>query len=190
MKPKRQGKHDRLTYGGGAVAKEEMAIDHAMAPFDRAARAADETWGTDRLIEMVSPETAVKFGEALAKMNEAISANDPEAVAFRAAVCVRGYAAMDAEARRLGHTPPSSGVIVYDLDGWVFGVLPDGRLWRQAEQEHPGLRVYTIREVGLLLRASEANVPLLDSIKSSFPGAEVVAIRKKREPLIDDEINF
>lgn len=187
MTPRRR--YDRIL-DGGSPSRDEMAVDYAVAPFGRRVEEADRTWGVDALVTLVSPETAAKYGRTLASLNAAIDAGDAERAADRAAACVRGMDAMDKEARAQGHVPPSSGVIVHDLDGWRFGVLPDPALWRIAEQEHPGLRIYTIRELGVLARAAEDNHPLLTAVKTEFPGATVTDIRKRRGPVPDDEIPF
>jgi hypothetical protein len=186
MKPLRQRKHDRITYGGAP--RDEMAVDHAIAPFDRRAREADATWGTDRLVALVAPETAARYGRTLASLNDAIAAHDAVRAADRASACIRGMDALDAEARSLGHEPPKSGVIVCDLDGWTFGVLPDPDLWRIAEAEHPGLRIYTIRELGVLARAAEQGHPGLADVKDAFPGAEIKRMRERLPA--HDEIPF
>jgi hypothetical protein len=188
MKPLHQRKHDRITWGG-SPSRDTIAADHAVAPFDRVSREMEATWGIDRLATLVSPDTAAKFGRTLGSLNAALDANDPERVADRAAACIRGLQAMDREARTLGHVPPSSGVIVHELDGWKFGLLPDHALWRQAEAEHSGLPIYTLREIGVLLQAAEGNHPLLAATREAFPGSEVVAVRKQRRgPVPDDEI--
>lgn len=188
MKPLRQRKHDRLLNVSDTT-RDEMAVDHAVAPFDRAVRESDRIWGTDRLPELVSPETAAKYGRTVSSLNAAITANDAERVADRAAACIRGLAAMDAEARSAGHQPLRSGVIVGDLDGWRFGILPDMEMWTVAEQEHPGLPCYSLREIGLLIRAAEGNHPLMEAARQAFPGSEIVAIRPQRSgPPPNDEI--
>jgi hypothetical protein len=187
MKPRRERKHDRLHWG--AQSPETLAVDHALAPFDRAANEANRTWGIDRLVELVSPETAAKFGGVIARLNEAIDANDPDRVAAYVGTAIRGYAALDAEARRLGHTPPIPHVIETDVDGHHFGVLVDNADVERVRTERPTLRLYTLREVSIALRMLEdAGVA---AIKDAFPaGAEVVAYRPRPKFDGDDEIPF
>jgi hypothetical protein len=42
--------------------------------------AMDKKWGVDRLVELVSPDMAERYGAAMAKLNAAIDARDPEQV--------------------------------------------------------------------------------------------------------------
>jgi hypothetical protein len=60
-------------------------------------------WGCERLPSLVAPATASLFGSAKAKLDAAIQANDPQEVARRAAVMIRGWSKMDAEATERGH---------------------------------------------------------------------------------------
>lgn len=183
-------RYDRIL-DGGSPSRDEIAVDHALAPFDRKVRESEAVWGIDRLPSLVSPDMAGKYGRTLASLNAAIDAGDAERAADRASACIRGMEAMDREARSAGHTPPASGVVVHDLDGWRFGVLLDPDLWRIAEAEHPGLRIYTVRELGILARAAEDGHPLIASAKDAFPGAAIVDIRERRkQPPHDDPIPF
>ena len=167
-RPSRQKLGDRLTTPDARAA--EIACDHAIAPFDRAATQADRTWGIDRLPELVSPETAAKYGSALAKLNAAIAANDPDDCAARAAVCIRGMAAMDAEARAAGHTPMPSGFWMYEQDGNQIVIAREMRDWPLIEKLHPGVPIFSMREV---FNALEAYGQTVIAVKEHFPGAEV-----------------
>lgn len=183
--PRRQRKGDRLISPGATP--DEIRCDFALAPFDKAARDAERVWGIDRLPALVSPETAVKFGSAMAKLNAAIDANDAAEVATRAAVCTRGLAAMDAEARAAGHAPQMPQAWQVDVGGRVCAILSDADLWPAYTAANPGVRTYTLREVGLAL---EHYGNIVASVKDTFPGAEIAAVRK-RTPLekeLDDEI--
>src|SRR6056300_584252 len=100
QRPKRQKKSDRILHSGQT--QNQIMTDYAVAPFDRKAEEMDEKWGIDRLVELVSAETAAKYGSAMAKFNDAIDAGDPSVTAARAQVCIRGMDAMDAEAAAAG----------------------------------------------------------------------------------------
>ena len=186
-RPRFQRKHDRIA-NPGQTTREQIAVDHALAPFDRAAREMDTRWGIDRLPEMVSPETAARYGRTLGSLNAAIDAEDVETAHDRAAACIRGMKAMDAEAVALGHCPDAAPVVV--LDGFDFGILLDDRQWRKAEKQHPGLRLYSLRELAVLAQAAEGNHPLMAPVKDAFPGATVKAVRSKLEKELGDEIPF
>ena len=89
-------KEDPLFWSG--ITAEELACDKAAAPFDEAIRQMDAKWGIGRLVANVSPETAAKWGSALAKLNAAIAARDVDETVARVGVLLRGLTAMDAEA--------------------------------------------------------------------------------------------
>jgi len=155
-RPKRQKKSDRLMYAG--IRKEEMMCDMAVAPLDRLAEQMDATWGTDRLPELVSPETAAKYGSAMARLNAALAENDPAEVQLRAEVVMRGLTAMDAEARKLGATAASTDVWEVELNGEVVGIMRDGRNWKAIKAQRPDLRLVTLREVAVALQAYDQTV--------------------------------
>lgn len=186
-RPARQRKHDRLTWGGQTT-REELAIDFAVAPFDRKAREMDRRWGVDRLPELVSPETAAKFGRTMASLNAAIDTNDAERAADRAAACVRGLDAMEREAQQLGHEPLEPPVEIVDVEGWRFGLLLDDRLWKRAAEANPGLRLYTVRELAVLALAGKANHPLMGAAKDAFAGAKIERVTIGNQP--EDEVPF
>ena len=70
--------------------KEQIMVDMAVVAFDRTAGEMDRKWGIDRLVDLVTPDIAIKYGQALARMNEAISDGSDCALAQRRANdCVR-----------------------------------------------------------------------------------------------------
>lgn len=172
--PRRQ-KFDRLL--NPAVSSEELTCSYAVAPFDEAALAQDRKWGIDRLPTLVSVETARKYGAALGQLNAAIEAGDPEMVAHKAGVCVRGLAAMDAEAEAAGAPKADARVIEYDLDGWVIGIMADDRAWQAIQAVRPDLKLFSLREVALALKA--VNTPAVNAVKEAFPGARMTAVNAK-----------
>lgn len=196
-RPKFQRKADPLFFGGAKP--REIACDYALAPFDRRAREMDRRWGVDRLPGLVPSDMAAKYGSALGKLNAAIDAQDVAEIQRRADVCIRGMVAMDKAATDAGHKPAEPQVIEYDLDGWIFGIMPDDRTWQTEQAARPDLRMYTMREVGLALKALEDSGGLFAAAKA-IPGAEVVRIGphggseetvEKPEPKVyDDDIPF
>lgn len=181
-------KSDRLLNPGAS--KDEVRCDLATAPLDRVARDMERKWGVDRLPELVSPETAEKWGSALAKLNAAIDACDPTAVVERVNVCLRGYDAMDAEARAAGHRPSDPEIWEYEFEGRKFGIIADGREWPAAYAKRPGLTIYSMREVAIALYASEAANPVIEAVKQNFPGGYISDIRPLEKRSIEDPIPF
>lgn len=189
-RPRRQRKGDRLLNPGTSQA--EIRCDYALAPLDRLALDMDMVWGIDRLPELVSPDTAEKYGFSIGKLNAAVNDTNPEDVKAWAAVCMRGLLAMDAEARKLGRKPAAGNYTEHEIDGWKFAILHDGAEWKTAKAARTDLQFFTLREVGVALKASGATHPIVDEIKNHFPTAKVTAIRPrtKLEQDLDDEIPF
>lgn len=187
MKPFRQKKHDRLITPGASSA--EIAADFAAAPFDKAMRDAERTWGIDRLPELVSPDLAAKFGRAMAILNEALDSGDADKAAAAAQNCVKGIAAMDAAARAAGHQPLNPDFWEYDLDGFRFVVIREAAEWPAVAAQRPGWSIYSLREVANALQHYGASVA---AVKAAFPGAEVTAIRKPTalEESLEDQIPY
>ena len=188
-RPTRQRKADRLMHHGKS--QDEIQCDYAVGPFDRMAYDMDKKWGVDMLCELVSPETAAKYGSAIAKLNAAIDAQDPAMVAARAAVCMRGMQAMDGEATAAGKQPASDDVWILAFNGKQVGLLKNGRGWKAVHAAHPGLQLVTENDVILALEALEASKlgQMKAMIEGSFPQAEVTGFKFKKEGL-EDELPF
>lgn len=180
--PTRQKKDDRILHRGATA--NEIKADLSLAPFDKAVREMDKRWGVDRLPELVSVESAEKWGKAMAGLNGAIDAQDPDKVKFWVEVCLRGLAAMDAEAVSLGRPVSDPDIWEYEYEGTTFGIIEDGREWPAAYAKRPGIAIHTMREVAIALHAHRNG--LVDAIKLSFPGAEVKAVRRPQADLEDD----
>lgn len=170
--PRRQKKADRLLHGNQS--KEQIMCDYALAPLDRLAIEMDHKWGIDVLVELVSPETAAKYGSAMAKLNEAINSNVPEDVAARSEICQRGLVAMDKEAEALGRQRASEDV--WEIDG--YGIMKDGRSWQAIQDQRPELKLVTLREVAVALQfyAKHGVGVMTEEAKKHFPGAEVIGM--------------
>lgn len=163
--------------------------DFAVAPLDRAAIEMDRKWGIDRLPELVEPAMALKYGAAMAYMNAAIGKPDPAAAAQAAANCIKGLQAMDAAATAAGHKPLSPQVWEVEIDGEKYAILREVGDWRAFEDQRPGVKYFTMREVAVALHASRhAVITVRDAIK----GAEMTAIRTRTalENELNDEIPF
>lgn len=176
--PYRQKKADRLLTPGADRSAEAVRCDYAVAPVDQRARQMDRKWGVDRLPELVSPVTAQKFGSALARLNAALDAADPDETLARAAVVIRGLDAMDAEAEAAGAPKASAHVIQAEVDGWRFGILTDAAFWPAAQDAHPGLTLFSLREIATILRAAQMHHPMIEEAKK-IGGAEIIDIKPR-----------
>ena len=182
QRPTRQKKDDRILHKGATA--NEIRADLSLAPFDKAVREMDKRWGVDRLPELVSVESAAKWGKAVAGLNGAIDAQDPDKVKFWVEVCLRGLTAMDAEAVALGRPVSDPMIWEHEFEGTVYGIIEDGREWPAAYAKRPGIAIHTMREVAVALH--EHRNGLVNAIKLSFPGAEVKAVRRPQADLEDD----
>lgn len=179
QRPRRQHKSDRLVSPDASA--EQIRCDMAVAPFDRLARTMDERWGIQRLPELVSPETAERYGSAIAKLNAALGANDPAECVKRAQVCMRGLKAMNDEAIAAGHQPNSGDWWECEVDGFTFAIVREIGDWTHVKRDRPDLTVYSLREIGLIVKAA-AQAPFIATTKQAFPGAEIARISPSKLP--------
>jgi len=181
-RPTRQKKDDRILHKSATA--NEIKADLSLAPFDAAVQAMDKRWGIDRLPELVSTESAAKWGKAMAGLNGAIDAQDPDKVKFWVEICLRGLTAMDAEAVSLGRPVSDPMIWEHEYEGQVYGIIEDGREWPAAYAKRPGIAIHTMREVAVALHEHRNNV--VNAVKLAFPGAEVKAVRRPKADLKDD----
>lgn len=187
-RPRRQRKADRLLNPDSTV--QQIECDYGIAPMDRLATELDRKWGIDRLPELVSVETAQKYGRAMAHLNDCIKENDPAKCAAAAQNCIKGLNVMDAEATAASKPQADGSYWEYEVPAigggqpLKFGILQDGAEWQTAKAARPDLVFFTMREVGIALQQKLAT-PLVMETKKQFPGAEVrkVTSTQKREPV-------
>lgn len=184
-KPMRQRKEDRVIHQGATAA--QIRCDVCLGPFDQAAREMDRKWGVDRLPEIVAPESAAKWGKAMAGLNDAINSEDADKVKFWVEVCLRGLKAMDDEAIKSGHPISDPMIWEYQYEGQTYGIIEDGRHWPAAYAKRPGLVIFTMREAAIALHAHRNG--LVEAVKLAFPGAEITGIRDRGQNL-EDDIDF
>lgn len=191
-RPRRQKKADRLLAGSNATPVEVQA-DYALGPLDQLARQMDRKWGIDRLPELVSVETATKYGSILAKLNAAIDNADPAEAARVAQGVMRGLHAMDAEAEKSGAPKANPEVWEIEHQGHKIGIIRDQNYWPELKAQRPDLAIYTLNEVAVAL--AQLHTDRVAEIKARFPGAEVTAIKTPQaempaSEITDDEIAF
>lgn len=184
-RPTRQKKSDRMIIQGATA--EEQAVHMALGPFDRKVIETDRQWGVDALPELVEPEMAAKYGQALAKLNAAIEANDAEKVVTYVGVCIRGLEAMEKAALAAGKTPVSDECWIVEADGQSFGIMRDGRAWRRVQEQLPDVELVTDREIALALAYYRNSVAgqVVSAVKQAWPSAEVTKYGKKGDDLND-----
>ena len=186
-KYQRQKKSDRLLNSNQS--QEEIIIDFSLGPLSRVVVEMDRKWGVDFLPELVTPETAAKFGMAQARLNEEIDKLNVDGVKQWSAVCIRGLQAMDREATERGAQPASDEVWHIEADGKTFGLMRDARAWQAVQDRHPNLTLITEREMVHALEMYRNSVAhkALELAKEHFPGAELTKVKTKS---YEDDIPF
>jgi hypothetical protein len=170
------------------------AIHHAILPLDRVASEMEMKWGCERLPSLVSPETASLFGSAKAKLDAAILANDPQEVARRAVVMIKGWAKMDLEATETGHEALSPDIWSYTTStGFKIAVArsnADALKSIRTDDRLAGVAVYSMDEIARILEADSYR--LLETVKTTWPEAKITKIRKEKAPAseFDDDVPF
>ena len=151
------------------------AVTEALRPLDRIAVEMEGKWGVGRLVRLVTPDIAARFGSAKDKLNEAIRSNDGEAVANRAAILIRGWQALDKAATDAGCEALPLRTIAVQHNGRSYVIAWDGGdVHKAAKLSRTPENVVSVHE---LLVAYEALKSKIDGIKQAFPGAEVVRAR-------------
>lgn len=172
---------------GNAIAD---AIHHAILPLDRVATEMESYWGCDRLPSLVDPSTALRFGSAKAKLDAAITANDAVAVAARAAILIKGWRAMDAEAKKAGHEELSPDIWTHTTDdGFRMAVArsnPDAIKAIRTDPKMEGTPVFSLDEVARIVQSMET----VTSAKKVWPEAVVRRISKKPDEVLSDSMPF
>jgi hypothetical protein len=124
----------------------------------------------------------------LAKLCAAIDEGEPEMIAARAAVCIRGMTAMDAEAVSAGMKPAGDDVWIMEFNNIEVGLVKDGRNWPAVKDNHPDLELITENDVITALafyRESKLG-EMQAAAQKAFEGAEVIRFEVKNKELNDD----
>jgi len=174
MRRRKTEKFDSLT--APDVSANDTMVHFAVAPLDKATRDMDRKWGVNRLPEMVTTEAAAKYGSAMAKLNAAIDAGDPAEAAARAAVCIRGLAALDKMAEELGAAKANPEVWEIEIDGLKVGIHPDMQDWPAVQAARPDLTLFSLRQVATALKAYSLTADTMAKVNHYFPDATVTRI--------------
>ena len=161
-------------------------IYHALRPLDEMVHQMERRWGADRLVGLVSIETAAKYGRAKAKLDRAIDANDVEAVKKNAANMIKAWKVLSDEAVTRGHKgldPEVWEVMTEDGQRYAF-CRSNVEAWKTSK-DMEGTRVFSIEEAARLI---DVRFKLVGEVKDVFSDAKVVDAREQ-EPL-DDAIPF
>lgn len=148
---------------------------------DQTAAEMEAKWGADRLRLLVSPELREKFDRQRYLLNQAVWGGELEDVRRESQRMVRAYIALDTAATQAGAEPLTPMCWEIGLeDGTVAAIVPDNARAHLVRAEGRAISIYTLEEIARLLQG----FPSLVKAKLSFPGAEIVAVRRS----IDDPL--
>lgn len=163
-------------------------ISDALEPLDRIAVEMEGKWGVGRLSRLVTPDMAAKFSSAREKLDEAIRANDLDAVVAKASVLIRGWQALDKAATEAGHKTHPEAVWSSRRGGKVYTICLDrADVNKIARDASDPAHVVTIDELLMVWEDFQAN-RVISETKSLFPGATVQRVGGIKE--MDDDIPF
>lgn len=157
------------------------AIYGALRPLDERGIEMESKWGKDRLISLVTPETASLYWMVFERLNGAIDRADVDVIKRDAAVLWRGLEKLDIEATRLGAEPMPSNVWTYTSDSGVayWITLTDDD--RAAVIEHVEKKdTHRVQSIETLLRVFELDrVALVKEVFEHFPKAKITKANGK-----------
>ena len=149
---------------------------------DHVATAMEARWGAGRLRLLVSAELREKFDRQRYLFNQAIWHGDLEAVRRELARMVTAWQALNRAAEAAGAAPLSPAVWEITLtDGTVAAIVRAPEEAQAVMREGRQVVVYTLDEIGQML----TNYRAASEVKTTFPGATVVAISRT----IDDPLD-
>jgi hypothetical protein len=159
------------------------AIHNCLLPLDKIATAMENKWGPDVLPSLVSSDTASRFGSAMARLNVAISSNNPAAVAMRAEVMIKGWKKLDEEATERGHETLPPEIWTHTTEKFKLAITRTSAEAIDAAKlaRLDGFVFYSMEEVALILESKT----LVNQTKAVFPGATVKSVSSKN--LFDDD---
>jgi len=159
------------------------AVSAAVAPFNAQLKRAQAVWG-QRLLECVTPSTAALYGKLVADLDEAMIADDAQAVAGLSERLCNGLALMHRQAISSGHKPASRDLALAVVDGKTYAFVLHGDLGA-IRREHPDWIVWHIEDAVHAMRGRFEE--LIPAAAKHFPNARVVDVRRE---IVDDEIDF
>ena len=190
----RRKSHDRLLAPDAAIHRGQIRCDLMLAALDREQKEMDLKWGIDRLVGLVPVEDNPKYADAVARFGEvyedlmrAVDQPDPMAVQQLVPRVVKGLQVLDGICDREGIEHSNPKIIEMEVNGWHVGIIANADDWKAAAAARPDLTITTLREAVVALEHFNKRDWLTEA-KAKFPGAEVVAIKPKRNP--EDPIPF
>ena len=134
---------------------------------DEVARSHEATWGIDALPALVSDEMAQKWKLQTQRLNDAIISKDLPALSKLVEASIRGWAAMDKQARDAGKVPRDAEAWDVKLEsGFHLRITKNNTDAKQRTES--GVYVWTLQEVA---RVIEKDFTLVSKIKQQLGGS-------------------
>lgn len=159
------------------------AVSAAVAPFNATLKRCQAVWG-QRLMDCVTPTTAALYGQLVADLDEAMIADDAQAVAGLSERLCKGLTIMHQQAINAGHKPASRDVALAVVDGQTYAFVLHGDLGL-IRREHPDWIVYHIEDAIHALRGQFEE--MIQAAAKHFPNAKVERITRD---IVDDDFVF
>jgi len=157
-----------------------LAMNSVAVSVMKRKREADKVWGLDRLAELVSEETRLRFWRQLLRCREARKARDVEAYRSACGGMLRAYDVLDAEAKAVNAEPLQVNVMEGQRDdGSVFAICADPATVHAYAQMRPECDCWTMDEVALILQQEFFTQAV--NIKRVMPGAEVLTLIEEQD---------
>lgn len=161
------------------------AIYHALKPLDEMVHQMEVRWGVDRLVGLVSIDTAQRFGSAKAKLDAAVQRGDVGAVKKKAAVMIRAWKALNDEATKNGYVGLDPTVWTCRVvGGGTYAICQSNAEAHKVSKDLEGYRVFSLEEVARLI---DTKFEMVGAVKDSFPDA---TIKKAGRVELNDDIPF
>tara|TARA_Y100000361_G_scaffold149651_1_gene164206 strand:- start:1652 stop:2170 length:519 start_codon:yes stop_codon:yes gene_type:complete len=166
--------------------KERQLKEIYLKDVDKIAIQMEEIWGPGVLQKLVSEDTANKFSKAKVKLNTAIVMGEKTKPDYFKKVCdniIKGYLALDKEARLSGHEPPKGEYwLAKSKNDKEFKIVKNFAEADIIIKDKPQSIIYTLDELAEILETLHE----VNECKKIFAQAKVTKF--ENEIPFDDEI--
>jgi hypothetical protein len=157
-----------------------LAMNSVAVSVMKRKREADKVWGLDRLAELVSEETRLRFWKQLWRCRDARKARDVEAYRSACGGMMRAFDVLEAEAKAMNAQPLALSVMEGQRDdGSVFAICADPATVHAYASMRPECDCWTMDEVAVILQQEFFTQAV--SIKRAMPGAEVLTLMAEED---------
>ena len=157
-----------------------LAMNSVAVSVMKRKREADKVWGLDRLAELVSEETRLRFWKQLWRCRDARKARDVEAYRSACGGMMRAFDVLEAEAKAMNAQPLAVSVMEGQRDdGSVFAICADPATVHAYAAMRPECDCWTMDEVAVILQQEFFTQAV--NIKRAMPGAEVLTLMAEED---------